>query len=75
MLTSFSLLSFSFIFLFSFSSFIYLYHIYTFLSFGVWKPKLTIPKLGDQPQLWPVLPPVTVNYFYFKIFLTFEILF
>ena len=36
---------------------------YTFLSFGVWDPKLTIPKLGDRPQLWPVLPPVTVNYF------------
>ena len=75
MLTSFSLFTFSFFFLFSFSSFIYLYHIYTFLSFGVWTPQLTIPKLIDRLQHWPVLPHVTVNYFRFKIFLTFEILF
>ena len=61
MLTSFSLFSSSFVFLFSFSSFTYLYHIY-FLGLGVWDPKLTNPKLGDQPQLWPASPPVTVNY-------------
>ena len=43
------------LFLFGFSSFIYLYHI--FLSLRVWDPKLASPKLGDQPQLWLVLPP------------------
>ena len=74
MLTSFSLCSSSFGFLFSISIsflfgfclvFTYLYHIY-FLSLRVWDSKLTNPKLGDQPQLWPVLPPVTVNYFHKK---------
>ena len=38
----------------------------TFLSLGVWDPKLTKSKLGDRIQLWPVLTPVTVNYFHRK---------
>ena len=38
-------------------AFIYLYHIY-FSTLGVWDPKITNPKLGDCPQLWPVLPTV-----------------
>ena len=35
-----------------------------FFSLGVWDPKLTNLKLSDRPQLWHVLPPVTVNYFH-----------
>ena len=27
-----------------------------FLSMGVWNPNFTNPKLGDRPQLWPILP-------------------
>ena len=46
-----TLFSFFFCFLFGFSSFIYFYHL------GVWDLKLSNPKLGDRPQLWPVLSP------------------
>ena len=52
----FSFFFFCLLVLFGCSSFIYFYHIY-FLSLGVWDPKLMNPKLGDQPQLLPVLPP------------------
>ena len=62
MLTSFYLYSSPFVFLFSFSSFTYSHQLY-FLSLEVWDLKLTNPKLGDRTQLWPVLFPVTVNYF------------
>ena len=30
------------------------------MRLGVWAPKLTIPKLGDRPQLWTVLPSVNI---------------
>ena len=50
MLTLFSFFFFCFIW---FQLFYLFYHIY-FLSLGVWHPKL-----GDQPQLWPVLPPAS----------------
>ena len=66
MLTSFPLLSSSFVFYLVlallFISIIYIY----FLSLGVQDPKLTNLKLGDRPQLWHVLSPVTVNYFHKK---------
>ena len=55
-----------------FASLTYLIYIY---RFAVWDSKLTSPKLGSWLQLWPVLPPVTVNCFYFKTFLSLEILF
>ena len=31
----------------------------SFLSLRVWDSKLTNPKLGDQPQLWPASLPVS----------------
>ena len=65
MLTFFSLFSPPFVFLFSFSYFTYLYHIYL-LSLGVWDPNLMNTKLGDRPQLWPVLHPAAVNNFHKK---------
>ena len=44
-----------------FSSFCFCYLVLPLLFFfnlGVLDSKLTNPKLGDRPQLWPVLPPV-----------------
>ena len=53
-----TLFSFFFIcFLFDFRSFVFYHRLIYFLRLGVWDPKLTNPKLGDRPQLWPVLPP------------------
>ena len=37
---------------------IWFYLFYFFFNLGVLDSKLTNPKLGDRPQLWPVLPPV-----------------
>ena len=31
------------------------------MSLGVSDPKLTNPKLSDQPELWSVLPPASRN--------------
>ena len=56
MLTLFSFVFFCF-FLFGFSSFFSFSHLYIFLGLGVWISKLVNPKLGNRPQLWPVLPP------------------
>ena len=38
------------------SALLFIFIIYIFLNLGVWDPKLTNLKLGDRPQLWPVLP-------------------
>ena len=64
MLTYFSLFSSSFVFYLVLAL---LFVSYIFSEFGVWDLKLTNPKLGDRPQLWPVLPPVTVYYFHKKL--------
>ena len=34
-----------------------LFSSFIFFEFGVWNPKVANPKLGDRPQLWPLLPP------------------
>ena len=66
----FIVLNYDFAFSFSFSSIIYLYYIFKLiyififvLSLGVWNPRLTNPRVSDRPQLWLVIPHVTVNYF------------
>ena len=56
------------VFLFVFYLVLALLFIRTYiLSLGVWDPKFTNPELSDRAQLWPVLPPVTVNYFLKKL--------
>ena len=35
-----------------------------FLSLGIWDPEFMNPQCGDQPQLWPVLPPGYVFFFF-----------
>ena len=57
-----TLISFFFFVLFSFISFIYFYHTCFFLSFGVWDPKVTNPKIGNQPQLCLLLPLTDLDY-------------
>ena len=58
MLTLFSF--FFFCFLFGFSSYLFSSGIF-FLRLGVWDSKLANPNLNNQPQLWPVLPPVPIE--------------
>ena len=41
--------------------YIMFFFFFFFLSLRVWDPKLMNPKISDQPQLQPVLPPVNIS--------------